>query len=73
MNVIKQVGNITLNQGNLMASGLFNLFNKETNQVSYWFADDTKDELVNMNDNDFIIEAEAQFEIASHDDKIYQC
>lgn len=73
MNVIKQVGNITLNQGNLMASGLFNLFNKETNQVSYWFTDDTKDELVNMNDNDFIIEAEAQFEIASQDDKIYQC
>jgi hypothetical protein len=71
MNVIKQVGNIQLNQGNLMANGLFNLTNTETKQVSYWFDHRTKNELMELNDEAFISEANEQFKTAEIDDKMY--
>lgn len=58
MNVIRVAGNISLNEGNGMANGLFNVFNEQTNEVSNWFDSETKDELIGLNDSEFILEAE---------------
>jgi hypothetical protein len=71
MNVIRQVGAVQLNQGYQMAIGLYNLFNTETQETSYWFDHRTKDELMQMSDENFLHEARVQFEVASIDDKIY--
>lgn len=71
MKVIRQVGAVQLNHGNLMANGLFNLMNTETKEVSYWFDHRTKDELVKMTDEQFLDEARVHFEIAETHGKIY--
>ena len=58
MNVLRVAGDISLNEGNGMAKGLFNVFNEQTNEVSNWFDSETKDELIGLNDSEFILEAE---------------
>jgi hypothetical protein len=51
MKVLRQVRNIELNEGNLMADSLFSLSNGT--DVSHWFDSDTKDRLMKLNDADF--------------------
>ena len=71
MRVIKQVGTIQLIQGSTMAIGLYNLMNTETKEVSYWFDHRTKNELMELNDEQFTTEAKEQFKTAEIDDKMY--
>ena len=42
MKVLRTVGDVQLNEGQLMAKGLNNLFNVETKELSFWFDDDVK-------------------------------
>jgi len=51
MKILRQVRNIELNEGNLMANGLFNLSNGA--DLSNWFDTETKDRLMKLNDSDF--------------------
>jgi hypothetical protein len=59
MEVLRQLGQFKLNKGNLAASGLYNvtndilLENTKDKGVSYWFDEETKDELMRMSDFDF--------------------
>ena len=61
MKILRSVGTIQLNEGNLMANGLFNLSDSSNDNLSLWFDFETKDELMKLSDNDFIIEAENHF------------
>ena len=56
MNVLRQVNNVKLNQGNLMANGLFNLSFEQGNitAVSNWFDQETADLLMGLNDDEFV-------------------
>ena len=65
MLVLKTVKGFDLNIGDGMAKGLFNVSNDEMIDsfkkpfkigVSDWFDEDTKNKLVNMNDEDYINE-----------------
>ena len=51
MNVLRTVNDIQLNEGTSSARGMFNL--SDDKDVSYWFASDTKDDLMEMNDAEF--------------------
>jgi hypothetical protein len=64
MKVIRQVDNVQLNEGQLMAKGLNNLFNTETNQVSLWFDDEVKDAMLKLSDEEFLEESRIKFEVA---------
>lgn len=64
MEVLKRVGNVTLNKGYGAANGLFNLSNIETNEVSFWFDDSEADDLLSMSDDNFLAEARVKFEYA---------
>lgn len=59
MNVLRQVNDIHLNEGNLMAKGLFNLALVTDNvvAVSAWFDEEEKDQLLALSDEDFLKEA----------------
>lgn len=35
------------------AKGLYNLYNSETDQLSYWFEKETKDKLIKLNNKEF--------------------
>ena len=61
MKVLRQVGSVQLNEGQLMAKGLNNLFNTETQQVSLWFDDEIKDAMLELSDEEFIEVARVQF------------
>ena len=64
MNVLRQVGDIKLNEGQLMAKGLNNLYNEKTGQVSLWFDDSVKDAMMKIPDDAFLEVARVQFEHA---------
>jgi hypothetical protein len=64
MKVLRQVGDVQLMEGQLMSKGLNNLFNTKTKQVSLWFDNDFKNELMVMSDNEFLEEADYQFDVA---------
>lgn len=64
MEILRQVGNVKLNKGNEPARGLFNLSNIETNEVSFWFDEDEANNLLQMNDENFLSEARVKFEYA---------
>ena len=51
MNILRTVNGIDLNEGNLMANGLFNISTDDN--VSFWFDVDTKDELMSYTDKEF--------------------
>ena len=58
MEKIREYNGWVLNKGDLMASGLWNVSNTEKNeyavhQLSYWFDEETKNELLAMNDKEF--------------------
>jgi hypothetical protein len=61
MNVLRNVNGIKLNEGNLMAKGLFNLSNETSNELSFWFDVDTKDWLISLSDEDFLTESNRIF------------
>jgi len=64
MKVLRQVGNVQLNEGNLMAKGLFNL--SKGSKVSLWFCSEDKDDFMDMNDYDFFAEASSIIECAEN-------
>jgi hypothetical protein len=64
MNVLRQVGDVQLNEGQLMAKGLNNLYNTETKQVSVWFNDEIKDAMMKLDDEAFLEVARNQFNYA---------
>ncbi len=59
MNVLRQVNDIHLNEGSLMAKGLFNLALVTDNvvAVSVWFDEEEKDRLLALSDEEFEKEA----------------
>lgn len=60
MEILRTVGKYQLNEGDAMASGLFNVVDTELMEtteddgVSFWFGEETKDDFMNMTDEDFI-------------------
>ncbi len=56
MKVLREVNGIELNEGSLMANGLFNV--STDNDSSFWFDAETKDELMECSDEDFIEKSE---------------
>jgi hypothetical protein len=63
MEVLRKVGDIELNKGSLMANGLFNL--SDGDEVSLWFDEETKDDLMSMTDDEFFDEARVMIELAN--------
>jgi hypothetical protein len=64
MKVLKTVGDVHLNEGDLMAKGLYNLYNEETKQVSLWFDGEIKDAMMKLDDEAFLEVARNQFNYA---------
>lgn len=70
MKVLRQVGEIKLNEGNLMAQGLFNVSNdlllEETKDkgVSNWFCDEVRDDLLSVSDERFVVLAKRLIELS---------
>lgn len=64
MEVLRQVGDIDLNEGNLMAKGLYNLYNNETKQVSLWFDEEVKNAMMKLPEDIFLEVARVHFEYA---------
>lgn len=52
MNILREFNGIQLNEGNLMANGLFNVSSDE--DVSIWFDEETKEELMEATDEEFV-------------------
>ena len=65
MKVLRTVGDVQLNEGQLMAKGLNNLFNTKTKELSIWLDDYFKDELLKLSDDEFLDIANTQFENAN--------
>lgn len=59
MKILRQVNNIQLNEGSLMAKGLYNLALVTDNvvAVSVWFDEEEKDRLLALTDEEFESEA----------------
>ena len=51
MNILREANGIQLNEGNLMSNGLFNVSTDK--DVSFWFDGETKDELMEVDDEEF--------------------
>jgi hypothetical protein len=64
MEILRQVENVVLNKGNEAAEGLFNLFNTETKEVSFWFDEDEANTLLKMDTEEFLAESRVKFEYA---------
>jgi hypothetical protein len=64
MKVLRTVGDVQLNEGQLMAKGLNNLFNTKTKELSFWLDDYFKDELLKLSDDEFLDIANIHFENA---------
>ena len=66
MNILRQTQGYSLNEGNMMASGLFNISigEGEDTKVSHWFDEDTKDDLLSMSDDEFVHDAKAYIQHA---------
>jgi hypothetical protein len=67
MKVLREVNGYKLNQGNNMANGLFNI-SDENDNVSFWFDDETAQEMLNMTDEEFINDAIA---LINHSMEVY--
>ena len=65
MKVLRTVGDVKLNEGQLMAKGLNNLFNVETKELSFWFDDDVKNSMMKLPDDVFLQVARLHFENAA--------
>lgn len=70
MKVLRQVGDIKLNEGSLMAQGLFNVSDEvllsETKDkgVSNWFCDEIRDDLLSVSDERFVVLAKRLIELS---------
>ena len=64
MKVLREVGGIQLNEGSLMAKGLFNL--SKAGKVSLWFSSEDKDDFMAMTDEEFYVEASAVIDYAEN-------
>jgi hypothetical protein len=64
MEILRQIENVVLNKGNGASEGLFNLFNTETKEVSFWFDEDEANTLLEMGEEEFLAEARVKFEYA---------
>jgi hypothetical protein len=53
MRVLRKTKDYELNEGIGMARGLFNVSQIDGEGVSYWFDDETKDELMDLGDDEF--------------------
>ena len=64
--VLKTVGKYQLNKGTLQAEGLYNVSTGEgqNTKVSFWFDEDTKNDMLSMTDEEFIHDAKALIEYA---------
>jgi hypothetical protein len=51
MITLRTFNGFTLNKGNMMANGLFNV--STDNDVSFWFDHEQRDELMNCSDEEF--------------------
>jgi len=60
MEILREVDGIQLNEGNLMANGLFNVSTDK--DVSFWFDAETRDELLECSDEEFKEKSEKLFE-----------
>lgn len=52
MKILREVNGYQLNEGNSMASGLCNVSKDEG--LSFWFDSETRDELMESDDDDFV-------------------
>lgn len=70
MRVLRQVGEVKLNEGSLMAAGLFNVSDNELmastkdKGVSNWFCDEVRDDLLSVSDERFVVLAKRIIEIS---------
>lgn len=55
MKVLREYAQFQLNEGGGMAHGLYNIYNTQTKEVSYWFDEDTKNSFMKASDREFII------------------
>lgn len=51
--IIKETKKYSLYKGSLQAEGLFNLTEKETDKITYWFDSDEANKLTKASDEDF--------------------
>ena len=64
MKVLREVNDVQLNEGNLMAKGLNNLYNEKTGELSFWFDDEVKNAMMKLPDDVFLQIARLRFEQA---------
>ena len=64
MKVLREVGDVQLNEGSLMAKGLFNF--SKAGKVSLWFSSEEKDDFMGMTDEEFYVEASAVIDYAEN-------
>lgn len=64
MKVLREVGGIQLNEGSLMAEGLFNL--SKAGKVSLWFSSEDKDDFMGMTDEEFYAQASLVIDYAEN-------
>jgi len=62
MKVLREVNDVQLNEGNLMAKGLNNLYNEKTGELSFWFDDYVKDAMMKLPDDIFLQVARLHFQ-----------
>ena len=60
LQVLRETENHLLNAGTGMANGLFNISDKEGKKLSLWFDKNSKDEFMEMSDEEFDKIAESQ-------------
>ena len=58
MKILRKVNGFSLNKGDMMANGLYNVIN-ENNEVSFWFDADTAQDLLNMSKAEFVNDCKA--------------
>jgi hypothetical protein len=52
MKVLRQVNGFQLNEGTMMAQGLFNI--SKDDKITFWMDAETAEEMINMTDEEFI-------------------
>jgi len=65
MKILRTVGQITLNEGNLAGQGLFNISDESNNNLSLWFDAEVKNEYLAMTEQEFTSEATEAFRVAN--------
>jgi hypothetical protein len=58
MEILREVGVLKLNKGSLMANGLCNISSNVDDRLSLWLDEETKNELLDCDDESFIEKCE---------------